>query len=546
MANTCINKVYCPKALKGYLVACNRDTNFKEEVDFNILKRMPDDIENDNVTMFVIYPLKMKEWMQENWGATNNAFQTSITSLDNDRICIEFITAWGPPAGIIEAFFQIGKDQVEWFYEVVEYEVKSVYRYIDGKIEERPVTDDDYGSVELNLENLYENPFLYFSLPEKYQTDKNRIDEVLMGAVNCDFSDEELERLFSNKTLMNGIMNNPSLLEEAIAWFGEEYFDLSDSYKLGVSKKKDTVNKPKESTNRDSIFDMSTFIKNYQINTVLNKGYGYESLPLEDRKRKDLALSYIEHSSYPSLKNIPMPLKRDKDIVYAILKKAPINYKDLPKELKQDRDIVRYLLSCDDNASLYVEEKSIDDDDFLMELITKKNYIYKAASDRLRGDRTFINKLVAINPLSFSIATDELKNDKEYVTELYDKYKISPISFGSNLLNDKEFIKNYIADNPNVYNRLSQELKNDSEIISCYLESENWMPSNLSKELKDNEAVALKMATQKPYFYKEISSRLKNDKEFNLKLLAKNKKVYQYFNAKIKSNKAIKDLYQKL
>lgn len=57
------------------------------------------------------------EWANEHWGVRGNAEETKVIASNGDEECIEFITAWNPPYGIIEALRAINPN-FKWLYKM--------------------------------------------------------------------------------------------------------------------------------------------------------------------------------------------------------------------------------------------------------------------------------------------------------------------------------------------------------------------------------------------------------------------------------------------
>lgn len=57
------------------------------------------------------------EWVNKHWGVRDNAKETKVIAINGDEECIEFITAWNPPNGIIEAIRTINPN-FKWLYKM--------------------------------------------------------------------------------------------------------------------------------------------------------------------------------------------------------------------------------------------------------------------------------------------------------------------------------------------------------------------------------------------------------------------------------------------
>lgn len=55
------------------------------------------------------------EWANKHWGVKWNASNTKVIAINDDNECIQFITAWRPPYGVIKALRAINPE-LKWFY----------------------------------------------------------------------------------------------------------------------------------------------------------------------------------------------------------------------------------------------------------------------------------------------------------------------------------------------------------------------------------------------------------------------------------------------
>ena len=55
------------------------------------------------------------EWANKHWGVKWNASNTKVIAINGDNECIQFITAWRPPYGVIKALRAINPE-LKWFY----------------------------------------------------------------------------------------------------------------------------------------------------------------------------------------------------------------------------------------------------------------------------------------------------------------------------------------------------------------------------------------------------------------------------------------------
>lgn len=55
------------------------------------------------------------EWTVKHWRVKWNASDTRVIAINSDNECVEFVTAWRPPYGVIKALRAINPE-LKWFY----------------------------------------------------------------------------------------------------------------------------------------------------------------------------------------------------------------------------------------------------------------------------------------------------------------------------------------------------------------------------------------------------------------------------------------------
>ena len=230
--------------------------------------------------------------------------------------------------------------------------------------------------------------------------------------------------------------------------------------------------------------------------------------PLTEEERQE----YLElvHGGF-TLRDLPVRVKQDKEIILEITKRYPDTYKRaLPDEIKNDKEIALAAIRQNPLLYYYAPDAIKDDKEVALEAVKREGHALKYVSKRLKNDPD-----VAIQ----AINTGNYAYEDEY-------YPTWPSNYvGRELLKDPNFIM-----------RVLDEVEDRSEIRFIFNSS--------SEEIKNNREMVLKAI--KLGVDIKIGDKFKDDLEIILELMKQNLNNISMAGDKIRNNQTIHKIINKV
>tara|TARA_Y100000590_G_scaffold15223_1_gene18308 strand:+ start:692 stop:1879 length:1188 start_codon:yes stop_codon:yes gene_type:complete len=154
--------------------------------------------------------------------------------------------------------------------------------------------------------------------------------------------------------------------------------------------------------------------KKEALENIGEDGYGFESLPDEFKKDKDVVLAAIKQGG-SNLQYADDSLKKDKDIVLEAVKQEGYALEYAGESLKKDKEIVLEAVKQYANALEYADESLKQDKEIVLAAVKDYGAAFEYADESLKQDKEII--LIAIKDYGAALeyADDSLKKDKEIV-----------------------------------------------------------------------------------------------------------------------------------
>ncbi|MDY6072143.1 MAG: DUF4116 domain-containing protein [Bacilli bacterium] len=451
-------------------------------IDFNLYSKGKRYVENlikyDSYTWF--------SWSIKNWGCKWNADTISVQEIGVDKVEINFLTPYNAPYGIMEKFFEIGKEKVEW-YSHYDYDNEPVrYYYEDNQI--KFIYESQIQLEELDFDNKYSiidaikhNPELYFSLPYEIQQDK----EIMLVAINSQYR----------------------FYEKNYDW----YYHLSDNLKNDIEIISDII------INNPDRVDLISKIENAD---------------------KDIFLKLAKKTSLYS--NFPDKFKNDINIIETAISANIEIFNELSDNLKNDKRIIQIFVS---NLSVWKIDKlsnyslKISSRDEMKELLNLNGCAIFLGTDELKNDESLIKLSVSKEPYIYQYLDEKFKKNYDIMLIASKKNSYAMCQYFDGVINDKKAILSIIDDEPDVLAYASNQLKDDIELAEHALKKDIYTLKYLSDRLRnDKKIINIVMNTEsyhKPYYY--FGNTILNDREFILSI--DDYSIIDYVPVKFKSDK---------
>ena len=158
-------------------------------------------------------------------------------------------------------------------------------------------------------------------------------------------------------------------------------------------------------------------------------------------------------------------LKKDRDIVLAVVKKNGELLDYACEELKGDKEIVLAAVKQNGHALIWASQDLMGDKEIVLYAVNTCGAVLCFASEKLKGDREIV--LAAIKQYGGALlyACEELKGDKEIVLNAVKRNGDSLEYASKELKGDKEIVLAAINQNLKSLIYASEDLKKDKEII---------------------------------------------------------------------------------
>lgn len=240
---------------------------------------------------------------------------------------------------------------------------------------------------------------------------------------------------------------------------------------------------------------------------------------------------------------IPEMLKRDKDVIKAVVSFDGWDLEKVSAEFKNDKEIVEAAIAKDGVALQFASEELRNDKDIVMNAMMTSPF-FEPASDELKNDKEFIMEVYEKSPesdLLLSYLPENLKNDKDIVLALTAKYGGAFRNASEELKNDKDFVIQIVSRNEKsasaVY-EISEELKNDKDVISAASKNHEGAIHAASRELQNDREFLLSLIEDNYHVMFQMGQGdikdWKDDKEFVVDAVKKNPMAIMFASDKIK------------
>ena len=224
-------------------------------------------------------------------------------------------------------------------------------------------------------------------------------------------------------------------------------------------------------------------------------------LPFRDRIGEELYNQYrdeliTELDDNPHLiEKLDLRLFHDRKLAKAVLKHPFAMC--LLKEYQDDDEMVRYALECNGEAIQYVDERYINDRDWVklaIEHSADSAIMYLECMKRYRNDREFVYLACKVRPYNFSIVDEAFHDDYDLVHMILssDNYKQSIILDLSDRLKDDVSIAVLALKTDSIsgfdMNEFSDRIRDNDEVaetIIKYHGLDSWEMFNMSDRIKE-------------------------------------------------------------
>ena len=243
----------------------------------------------------------------------------------------------------------------------------------------------------------HEQAFHY--VPEKWRTDKELLDILLLKKVTATYSFEHFPAEYKdNREIAIKVLNDDAGCFQY----------LSDRL-------------------RDD--------KELAILSVQKRGIYLEYASERLRDDKDVIMIALKEDTWSSLRSVSERLKNDIEVVLAYVSKDNRTLRDFPDEFKDNEKVIEACLKGDGTA-------------------------YEYFSDRFKKDRKIATQMSAKWNFNLNSCPDEFKNDKEIVLNAIKESANNFKFISPELLKDISYIKTLYTVNDGILYEMSDELKN--------------------------------------------------------------------------------------
>jgi serine/threonine protein kinase len=230
------------------------------------------------------------------------------------------------------------------------------------------------------------------------------------------------------------------------------------------------------------------------------------------------------------LKNAPMELKSNKEIVLEAIKSNPYSFNFASDELKEDKDFVLKAAKINYKIVEYASQNLIKNDKDVMLAMMKINKLaWKRASNELKNQKDFILEVVKLDGYELFSIPFELQQDKDVVLAAVSSNGLS-VSYATYFLNDKDVILAAVKNNSQALKSASRKLLDDREFIfECAKVSKD---SLMRSKFFHDEELCFSLVKESIENFNFISPILKSSEAFLWRCFKENFHVFNYFDLK--------------
>ena len=205
--------------------------------------------------------------------------------------------------------------------------------------------------------------------------------------------------------------------------------------------------------------------KKEALKNIGEDGYGFETLPDEFKKDKEITLEAVKRWGY-ALEYADDILKKDKEVVLAAIKQDGDALQFADDIFKKDKEIVLTAVKNSGLAIIYADDSFKKDKKVVLAAIKQEGSALKYVDDIFKKDRKIVLAAVKNNGFVFEYVNDIFKKDREIVLAAvkgsYDAFQYADDSFKK----DKEIVLEAVkASNNNNLQYADDSFKKDKEIV---------------------------------------------------------------------------------
>ena len=207
--------------------------------------------------------------------------------------------------------------------------------------------------------------------------------------------------------------------------------------------------------------------KKEALENIGEDGYGFETLPDEFKKDKEITLEAVKRWGY-ALEYADDILKKDKEVVLAAIKQDGDALQFADDIFKKDKEIVLTAVKNSGLAIIYADDSFKKDKKVVLAAIKQEGSALEYVDDIFKKDRKIVLAAVKNNGFVFKCVNDIFKKDREIVLAAvkgsYDAFQYADDSFKK----DKEIVLEAVkASNNNNLQYADDSLKKDKEIVDA-------------------------------------------------------------------------------
>ena len=281
--------------------------------------------------------------------------------------------------------------------------------------------------------------------------------------------------------------------------------------------------------------------KKEAIENIGEDGYGFETLPDEFKKDKDIALEAVKRFGY-ALEYADNSLKKDKEIVLAAVKQdgGALQYAD--DSFKKDKEIVLEAVKSSGDALEYADDSFKKDKEIVLIAVKQEGNALQYADDSFKKDKEIVLAAVKSNGYVFEYVNDSFKKDREIVLAAVKNSNNALQYADDSFKKDKEIILEAVKASGNNLQYADDSLKKDKEIVDAAVKQDDrasqYADISLKKYYKITQEIYIKTEpggrvafgklnkTQEELFYKNYSK--KEDINESLLYLANSGMITEY------------------
>jgi uncharacterized protein YjbI with pentapeptide repeats len=189
-----------------------------------------------------------------------------------------------------------------------------------------------------------------------------------------------------------------------------------------------------------------------------------------------------------------------------------------------DPDFTLLVLQRDARAFLYVNEKLLKNEDFLLKACEINWQFFASIGKKYQDDEKFVRQAIALNPWVFVYIPDKFKDDAEIIKKVVDSHPHLFFLFGDEKQqrrNDEKFMRDLISKKYEAFWDLGSELVEDDKIVlKCY---------EIALKKSPSEAVGYRLALQackyNPKVFLYFDEKLQKDERFVGEAIKKNPSI---------------------